>query len=259
MNGFLYSNLNEELASHGYVVAAVDHPGAALFVAYPDESVVTYSEPGPDHRDRIADRAADLRFVRDQVRRLEIRGRRLEDVVSERIGAFGHSSGGLAAGLLCQQPPLVDACLNMDGRWAAAPIVTGAGISVPSKPFMYVTKPFRTLTDSELQAQGLTRDQAANAQNETWVRDGRLLGSASAPSYCATLYQAKHDSFSDEPLLRNPEDEKLAKLVRIIRNLIRSFFESTIGDLRKSLTLRSDDDVKIEILAEQWTREGPPN
>src|SRR5262249_2095411 len=143
---------------------------------------VTYSEPEPDLRDRIADLAADLRFVRDQVRRLEIRGRRLEDVVSERIGAFGHSSGGLAAGLLCQQPPLVDAGLNMDGRWAATPIVTGAGISVPSKPFMYVTKPFRTLTDSELQAQGLTRDQAANAQNETWVRDGRLLGSASAPS-----------------------------------------------------------------------------
>jgi hypothetical protein len=45
-NAFLYSNILEELATHGYIVAAVDHPGAALFVAYADGVTVPYSETG---------------------------------------------------------------------------------------------------------------------------------------------------------------------------------------------------------------------
>jgi len=76
MNAFLYSNLHEELASHGFIIVAVEHPGAALFVAYPNGSVVPYSEPGQSLQGRVADRVADLRFVRDQIGLLEIRGRR---------------------------------------------------------------------------------------------------------------------------------------------------------------------------------------
>jgi hypothetical protein len=65
MNAFLYSNFHEELASHGYVVIAVDHPGAALFAAYTDGAVVSCSEAGQNLRRRVADRTVDLGFVRD--------------------------------------------------------------------------------------------------------------------------------------------------------------------------------------------------
>jgi len=255
MNAFLYSNLHEELASHGFIVIAVEHPGAALFVAYPDGSVVSYAEPGQNLQGRVADRVADLRFVRDQIGRLEIRGRRLKDLVSERIGVFGHSIGGMAAALLCQQPPLLDACLNMDGRLDAAPIMTGGRIAVPSRPFMYITKPFRTLTDSELRSEGITRDQATTVQAGTWARDGRLLSSTSSPSYRATFHQAEHASFSDEPLLREPEDANQEKLMKILRGLVVEFFDSTVADPPGgSVATRSNGDIQVEILATQRNR-----
>ena len=41
-----------------------------------------------------------LRFVRDQLAKLEIHGRQLAELISGRIGALGHSSGALAAATL---------------------------------------------------------------------------------------------------------------------------------------------------------------
>lgn len=249
-NAFLYSNLNEELASQGYVVIAVDHPGAALFAAYPDGTIVRYSEAGQNLRGRVADRAADLRFVHDQVRNLEVAGQRLEELFSGRVGVFGHSGGGIAAAALCQQlPVVVDACVNLDGRLDGAPVMTGEGIPPPSRPFMYVTKPFRALTDAELLAEGITHDQATKAQADTWARDGRLLSSGGAPSYRVTLHEAKHESFSDEALLLEPTDQNSVKLMRTVRELVVEFFDTVLGtSQRKSVTSRSDNDVELEVL-----------
>lgn len=249
-NAFLYSNLNEDLASHGYVVIAVDHPGAALFSAYPDGTVVPYSEAAQNLRQRVIDRAGDLRFVRDQIHTLELRGRRLEELVSTRVGVLGHSAGGIAAALLCQQSPIVvDACLNLDGRLGGAPVIIGGGIPAPSRPLMYMTKPFRRLTDAELRAQGITRDQATKEQDDTWARDGRLLSSGAAPSYRVTLYQATHESFSDEALLREPGDPNNVKVMRTVRALIAKFFDTVLTRSQQGdVGSKSDSDVEIEIL-----------
>jgi dienelactone hydrolase len=248
-NAFLYSNLLEDLASSGYVVVGVDHPGAALFVAYSDGSVTLYSE-AENLSDRVAERAADLRLVRDRIRTLVVSGQRLGDVVSERIGVFGHSAGGIAGALLCQQPPLADACLNLDGRLAAAPFMVEPGIPAPSRPFMYITKPFRSLSDAELRAEGVTREQATTTQADTWARDSRLLAGAGPPSYRVTLYRAEHSSFSDEPLLRDPEDAGSLKLMMMIRGLVARFFDTALAESqRSSVAAASDDDLEIEVLA----------
>jgi pimeloyl-ACP methyl ester carboxylesterase len=248
-NAFLYSNLHEDLASRGFVVVGVDHPGAALFVAYSDGSVALYTQD-EDLSERVAERAADLRFVLDSLRTVVIGGERLADVASERVGVFGHSAGGIASALLCQQPPVVDACLNLDGRLNAAPFKVGAGIPPPSRPFMYITKPFRRLSDAELSAEGITREEATSTQADTWTGDGRLLAGAGPPSYRVTIHYAEHSSFSDEPLLLNPEDAKSLKLMTMIRNLVAQFFESTLtGSQRGSIASTSNDDLEIEVLA----------
>ncbi len=248
-NAFLYSNLHEDLASRGYVVVGVDHPGAALFIAYPDGSVAPYSE-AESLSARVAERAADLRFVRDRIRTLAVRGQRLADIVSERIGVFGHSAGGIASALLCQQPRLADACLNLDGRLNAAPFTIDAGVPPPSRPFMYITKPFRALSDAELRAEGITREQATSTQASTWTRDSRLLARAGPPSYRVTLHHAEHGSFSDEPLLRDPEDANAANLMTTIREQVARFFDTTLTDSRRSsIVPTSDDDLEVEVLA----------
>jgi pimeloyl-ACP methyl ester carboxylesterase len=250
MDAFLYSSLDEELASHGFVVVAVDHPGAALFSPYPDGTVVPYSQAGQNLRARVVDRATDLRFVRDQVGKLDVGGRPLKDLVSGQVGVFGHSSGGIAAALMCQEAPVIDACVNLDGRLDGAPVMTGEGISPPAKPFMYVTKPFRALTDAELRAEGITRDQATREQADTWARDGRLLAGGAPPSYRVTLNQATHETFSDEPLLREPGDEGNLKLMSIVRGLLVDFFDAVLNGPRRRLAAPGgDNDVVVELLA----------
>jgi dienelactone hydrolase len=251
-NAFLYSNLHEDLASRGYIVVGVDHPGAALFIAYSDGSVALYSEDAENLSERIAERAADLRFVRDRIRTVAISGHRLEDVASERVGVFGHSAGGIASASLCQQPPVVDACLNLDGRLNAAPFKVGGGIPPPSRPFMYITKPFRTLSDAELSAEGITREEATSTQADAWARDGRLLASAGPPSYRVTLHHAEHSSFSDEPLLLDAEDTTSLKLITMIRDLVAQFFDATlVGNQRGSVASTSNDDLEVEVLARE--------
>lgn len=249
-NAFLYSNLHEDLASRGYVVVGVDHPGPALFVAYPDGSVALYSEDAESLSHRVAERAADLRFVRDRIRTLVAGGQRLGDVASGRVGSFGHSAGGIASALMCQQPPLADACINLDGRLDAAPFVASAGVPVPSKPFMYITKPFRRLSDAELRAEGITRQEATSTQASAWARDGRLLASAGPPSYRVTLRHAAHGSFSDEPLLRGSHDAKSLRLMTMIRDLVAQFFDTTLaGSQRRSVAPQRNDQLELEVLA----------
>lgn len=253
-NAFLYSNLTEELASQGNVVVGVDHPEAALVSAYADGTVVRYSAAGRNLRGRIADRAADLRFVREQVRVLEVGGRRLEELTSERVGVFGHSSGGIAAATLCQQSASVDACLNLDGRLEAAPILTGPEVPLPSRPFMYATKPLRHLSDAELQAEGMTRDRATKTQADTWAKDAGLLAGSRSHSYRATFHQATHDSFSDEALLREPGDLKNASVMRAVRALLVEFFDAVLASpQQRFVTWNNDDEVSLERFPPPYT------
>lgn len=116
---------------------------------------------------------------------------------------------------------------------------------------MYITKPFRTLSDGELSKEGITREEATSTQANTWVRDGRLLASAGPPSYRVTLHDAEHSSFSDEPLLLDAKDTKSLKVMAMIRDLVAQFFDATLTDGHKgSLASRDNDDLEIEVLAQ---------
>jgi hypothetical protein len=117
---------------------------------------------------------------------------------------------------------------------------------------MYITKPFRRLSDAELSAEGITREEATNTQANTWARDGRLLAGAGPPSYRVTLHHAEHGSFSDEPLLLDAEDANSLKLIMMIRGLVAQFFEATLtGSQRGSIASISNDDLEIEVLAQE--------
>jgi pimeloyl-ACP methyl ester carboxylesterase len=190
-----------------------------------------------------------LRFIQRHLKQLRIAGRSLGELVSGRLGALGHSDGGMVATRLCQEAPVVDACLNMDGRAAGAPIVTEDGIPAPRRPFLYLTKPFRALTDSELAADGLTRDQATQVQTEARERDRRLLTAARQPTYRATLHEAGHESFSDEPLLLDSTDDRALRLMQSIRHLVLDFFNATLVDSgRRLLTARRTEDLELEVI-----------
>ena len=97
------------------------------------------------------------------------------------------------------------------------------------------------LPTPEFLAEGITRDQSTRAQADADARDQRLMTSAGPPSNRAILKHAKHESFSDEPLLLNSGDANIAGLMRLARMITLEFFDTTVKD-------RGDVDCSAEQL-----------
>ncbi|MEU9045261.1 MULTISPECIES: dienelactone hydrolase family protein [unclassified Kitasatospora] len=116
----------EELAGHGYVVAALDHPYDSAAVVLADGRTITTetaSSGDPDQDDKLAAswtavRAADLSFVLTQLDGLDrsetadpLRGR----LDTSRVAVTGHSMGGAAALQAARQDRRFDAVIDLDG------------------------------------------------------------------------------------------------------------------------------------------------
>jgi len=109
----------EELASWGYIVVAHDANDTGMSV-FPDGRVVT-GQPIPWPYTRayflaaFESRVRDMQFVLDQLPVLNASDPRLAGCLDlDRIGAFGHSNGGIASMLLCRRDPRCKACASSD-------------------------------------------------------------------------------------------------------------------------------------------------
>lgn len=116
---------SEALASHGYVVVAMDHPYGALGAAFDDGSVVLNkrsllppsSSPDYGAASRLLEEvfARDGQFVLDQLERLNTSDPRFAGRLDlARIGIFGHSTGGGAMIKLCARDSRCKALLGQD-------------------------------------------------------------------------------------------------------------------------------------------------
>lgn len=113
----------EDLASHGYVVAAIDHAYVSAATDFPDRLVshdeataeFNVAEPAEIISEIMAD---DARFVMDQLADMNA-GTRESPFQGKldltRIGAYGHSVGGAAAYSLTIHDNRIKAALNLDG------------------------------------------------------------------------------------------------------------------------------------------------
>ncbi|MET9275661.1 alpha/beta hydrolase [Kribbella sp. NPDC003557] len=108
------TSLAEDLASHGYVVLTLDHPGEASEVVFPDGRLRVI-EISPDvqtdpvrSRLMMDTRFADLRFVLEHLPGLHA------SIDLRRVGVYGHSAGGATAAVSLEQPQ-VRAAANLEG------------------------------------------------------------------------------------------------------------------------------------------------
>lgn len=96
-----YSALASELASHGYLVAVLDHPGGANVVEYPDGAIVPARAATSelDVAAELAIRVADARSVVDLLTQLDATpGSPFGDVLDlEHIAFTGHAPVGMYA------------------------------------------------------------------------------------------------------------------------------------------------------------------
>lgn len=123
----------QELASHGYVVASIDHPYHSLYTKATDGQSTMVNQAflkevqdvnaGLYDQQKALElehawlkvRTDDLNFVLDSILKNGSDSKVYQLVDAERIGLFGHSLGGAASVQLGRDRQDVDAVINLDG------------------------------------------------------------------------------------------------------------------------------------------------
>lgn len=248
----LYTSLCEELASHGYVVAALGHPYDDRAVMFADGRIVREAkQPSGDAilpflRERVSVRAQDLRFALDQLARLQsgeipsaFRGR----LNLQRVAAFGHSTGGMTAAEFCLRDTRALACANLDGVVEARPAYLDESGRGPAQPFMFIDKPLtamrREKPEDAFRRQAYLREQG----------NAVLAGVRSGRSYRVTIKDATHASFSDEEILADDSDPRPQAVLQIVRGCLLAFFDQTLRgqDAPLLAPTPADNEIRIEV------------
>lgn len=130
--------LAEDLASHGYVVVAIEHTYESVAASFPDGRVATCVACEVDHLPGFweklgASRAADVSFVLDELTGAHPKwnGARLID--PSRIAMAGHSAGGASSILAMLADSRVRAGIDMDGQIHVP--IPDSGLS---RPFLFL-------------------------------------------------------------------------------------------------------------------------
>jgi dienelactone hydrolase len=154
--------MTQELASHGFVVAAISHPYNSSMVELSNGSVATpdygldmgYSRDHYiplDKRFALADeelavQTEDCRFVLDQLERFDrTTGHPLEARLQmDRVGGYGYSFGGAVCAELAREDERVCSALELDGVLHGSAAVHGL-----RKPLMLIDSPWMVAPSEE--------------------------------------------------------------------------------------------------------------
>lgn len=189
----------QELASHGYVVAAIDHPHVAAGVAFPDGRVTPFDPRmyDPQHVGHpplldqvLTSLAKDLVLALDRLSALDpgetnsVLAGRLD---LDRVAAFGVSLGGAVAAEACFLEPRLRACLAMDVFMPAD--VARSGLR---QPLLLITHDAATMRQ-------VGWSEADIDETHTTVR--AALEHATGDRYLALVPGMYHGDFSDLPFM----------------------------------------------------------
>lgn len=231
-----YAGIADELASHGYIVVGLNHPYDVAAVALDDGSIAQFAI-GPNEMtarqawvaERVATRTDDIHFVLNQLEALNVDGTspfvgRLD---LDRIGAMGHSLGGIAAAQACVADSRIDACLNLDGLQAGGPFSTDQNALIPQQPFMMITKE-------------PTLAPAMIAEFESIL----------SGSYRVVIKGATHNSFTDGPVLMPsllPIPTEADHILALTRAYTLGFFEQTLKGQPSELLAASTQNEQVSV------------
>jgi predicted dienelactone hydrolase len=236
---FEYTSLIEDLVSHGYVVAAIEHTYTAIAVAFSNRKIVPFhQDPAdltPEQRFQrmmaeaaagISEGGADIRFVLDKLTELNsvdaqhfpLAGRL--DLNS--VAAMGHSAGGAFAARACQLDGRFKACVDLDGTMV--PVA-----ALPEYPDgKTIQQPLLLLEAYHPES----RMGGTHAQLEDYLKKKEAqLQSCPAGSYDVVLKSPGiyHGSFSDYSLLAAGGDTNAMAIalhnVSLTQMFVRAFLD----------------------------------
>jgi pimeloyl-ACP methyl ester carboxylesterase len=231
-----YTALVQDLASHGFVVAAIDHPFWTIASAFSDGGGQRLAD-GMAVRDQLTSDQIDG-FMEDGVRamavdqafvaaRLSAVTRRFATIIDPaRIGVMGHSMGGMAATQACWTYRIFNACASLDGL-----VWTREGLAPIGEPPNRVAKPFLLL----LAPQFLPADLAGLGRRYRRAWDH--------PSICL-VRGSRHNSVTDLPALRarrpRPGEPDPEVAARAFRRAVAAFFVTALQDGAPDSARRAD-------------------
>lgn len=259
----------EELASHGYVIAAVDHPLNAERMELADGTVIYGSQQlqGPHGVTATAQQqmdywnqqldvwATDMRAALDQLDRLnndphDALHHRLD---TQHVGAWGHSFGGAAALRLCGLDPRIVAAVNLDG-WTFA----GLDQRTAAQQVMIVYEDVSRERELDLQTLP-TPGGVANPEDKMDREDFRLTRESLQRFGGLRLFVAgtQHADFTDQPILQPLENGKNTGPIapersqQVLRAILLAFFDQTLRN-RSSALLTPGQSQLPEVRVERW-------
>lgn len=231
-NGFAAQNSAQmvELASHGYVVASMQHTYSALVTVFPDGEI-TYNNPNalpegmPDPGYTDAARLLVEQWAGDLSSALDFLTDRSEDSSSPfhglidltRIGVYGHSTGGGAAIQFCGTDARCTAGLTQDAFMT--PVSQEVLDQGAKQPFFFL---FSQAWADDLES-----------KNNRLFHDFYSQLPSRAP--VVTILGTRHYDFSDLPLLsplapqlglKGPINGKL--VVRILNEYLVAYFDQEL-------------------------------
>lgn len=240
-----------DLASHGYVVAAISHPYDAIATVYPDGRTILYnskrwpaipSVEGEVNLNQLEWHARDIRFVLDELWRSQRTGSPAAPFAREldltRVGAFWHSFGGEAAARACQIDSRLKACLDQDGLAGMRPFHPGPRDWGMDQAFMLIERSFPPgpLSEKDLAEMKLTRERVEDLLSRLRAYQEQALRSTGGGSWRVILDRnaTSHMDFSDLPLIGafgGPDAAARVRVMEVIRSLTRGFFDKTLKGL----------------------------
>lgn len=238
-NGFNAQNAGQalELASRGYVVIGIQHTYGAVTTVFPNGTIAPNSpdalprdgkDPNYEEVARVLARqwAEDMSFSLDQLTAWnEAEGNPFFGRLDvERVGVYGHSTGGGAAIQFCGTDGRCDAVLGMDPfmRPVAAELIA-EGIKKPSF-FMF------------------SQAWADDMGSPSGVLFGEFIQKAENNFGVIRIEGTKHYDFSDLPLfspiapqlgLKGPLNG--ARVTQIVNSYLVDFFEMTLSGKESAL------------------------
>ena len=216
--------LSEDLASHGYVVAGIDHTYESVATAFPDGRVTTCLARETRRSGRgfwekvVAGRAADVSFALGALAGPHPAWPGAGLIDPSRTAMAGHSIGGAATIAAMLADSRIRAGIDMDGSTHAR--IPDHGLS---RPFLFLGKRSSYTPGGE-------------GAVTTWERDWKLL---TGWKRWLLVAGAVHPSFTDLGLLADQVGIGAAlpgaRSLDITRAYVRAFFDQHLRDRPQAL------------------------
>jgi hypothetical protein len=199
----------EDLASHGFVVVAIDHPYNSQIIAFPDGRRLN-AKNVPDIDDfhhstlekqiAMADAEADYEaeddiFVLNAFEDInrDPKSAFYRKLDTRRTGAFGHSFGGAVSLEAARRDPRIRAAVNLDG-WVFG-TVARVGVGKPS-----LTMSHDSIAPISSDVKPLSRDDQLYAQLNSWDDENFQRSIDRSGGLGLEIRGTKHMNFSDRAL-----------------------------------------------------------